>query len=484
MMPFLIVPNAVVIGSPPSLPGPARFGLDLDPSGAIVRLTFTDDPNIPAVGVLAYVPATTTSAGLILLELARLGRTDGAPGEWFRLPGQMVAGDELEVFTLEGLPTQSIWQQWEVRPDWGASRGRDRHVVLDRPANRIVFPDGDRGHIPTGGSHVVVRVLSTAGQAANSAEVRSIALPPTLRNWALIRPDDLTTKLTTLGIRALFEHDREQVWEELSPETYAAAVAAMEGLAAAVPPAGGAPAETVAQAAARAVADLAAPTRAITAPDFETLALATPGTRIARVRALPRQHPAMPCMVAPGVVTVVIVPAQRRAKPLPSPGLLTTVRDYLERRRLVGTRVMVVGPTYLTVGVTARVRVRPGASPDRVRTDVDAALRAFLDPLIGGPTAIAATASRTVPESLVSTAISSQPDADTVPALALLPPGWPFGRDVFRTEILQVIDGVAGVDHVLSMELSGDGGAPQCGNLCVGPTQLVTAGVLVIEVVR
>jgi hypothetical protein len=189
-------------------------------------------------------------------------------------------------------------------------------------------------------------------------------------------------------------------------------------------------------------------------------------------------------MVAPGVVTVVIVPAQRRAKPQPSPGLLTTVRDYLGRRRLVGTRVMVVGPTYLTVGVTARVRVRPGASPDRVRTDVDAALRAFLDPLIGGPTAIAATASRTVPESLVSTAVSSQPDADTVPALPVLPPGWPFGRDVFRTEILQVIDGVAGVDHVLSMELSGDGGAPQCGNLCVGPTQLVTAGVLVIEVVR
>jgi hypothetical protein len=47
---------------------------------------------------------------------------------------------------------------------------------------------------------------------------------------------------------------------------------------------------------------------------------------------------------------------------------------------------------------------------------------------------------------------------------------------------MQVIDGVDGADHVESLELSGDGGPGQCGNLCVGPTELVVAGAHTIEV--
>jgi hypothetical protein len=83
-----------------------------------------------------------------------------------------------------------------------------------------------------------------------------------------------------------------------------------------------------------------------------------------------------------------------------------------------------------------------------VQGDVSAALAAYLDPLSGGP------AGR----------------------------GWPFGRDVYRAEILQVIDGVAGVDHVLSLELFADDDEGQCGNLCVGPATLVASGAHAIVV--
>jgi hypothetical protein len=61
--------------------------------------------------------------------------------------------------------------------------------------------------------------------------------------------------------------------------------------------------------------------------------------------------------------------------------------------------------------------------------------------------------------------------------------GWPFGRDVYRSEVLQVIDEVAGVDHVVAMELIADGCDPQCGNICLAPTQLVAAGEHEIEVI-
>jgi hypothetical protein len=83
-----------------------------------------------------------------------------------------------------------------------------------------------------------------------------------------------------------------------------------------------------------------------------------------------------------------------------------------------------------------------------VKTDVVAALATFLDPLRGGP------AQR----------------------------GWPFGRDVYRSEILQVVDQVRGVDHVLELSIEADGRESTCGNVCVPPTWLVTSGAHAVEV--
>jgi hypothetical protein len=77
-----------------------------------------------------------------------------------------------------------------------------------------------------------------------------------------------------------------------------------------------------------------------------------------------------------------------------------------------------------------------------VRDDVTRALERFLDPLRGG----------------------------------LDGRGWQFGRDVYRSEVLELIDRIPGVDHVLDMELLPDGQAPQCGNVCVGPLGLATSG--------
>jgi hypothetical protein len=110
----------------------------------------------------------------------------------------------------------------------------------------------------------------------------------------------------------------------------------------------------------------------------------------------------------------------------------------------------VVGPQYLQVSVRARVQMGEGSDPKRVVQAITDRLNAFLHPLYGGPEGS----------------------------------GWPFGRDVYRSEILQVIDGVEGVDHVLSLELVPGQGEPQCANLCVGASGLVVAGSHTIEAVR
>jgi predicted phage baseplate assembly protein len=173
--------------------------------------------------------------------------------------------------------------------------------------------------------------------------------------------------------------------------------------------------------------------------DLERLALEVPGTRVVRARAWSSLHPAYPCLTAPGVVTVVVLPELPRGRPEPSPGLIAAVRCFLERRRMVATRLEVVGPRYLEVGVIADVRTKALVDAARVRDDILTALDAFLDPLTGGPAGL----------------------------------GWPFGRSVFRSEVLQLIDGVQGVDHVLSLRLIAADAEPSCGNLNLCPTWLV-----------
>jgi predicted phage baseplate assembly protein len=216
-----------------------------------------------------------------------------------------------------------------------------------------------------------------------------------------------------------------------------------------VPAEGGAAAETAIEAAGRALELMERPVRAVTAADHETLARGTPGVALARVWARPNRHPGFPCFEAPGVTTVLVMPYLPLDRPLPSAGLVRAVGAYLRRRRVLGSRVEVVGPTYLGVTVKARVRAHAGVDAEALAGRVSAALDRFFDPLEGGP------------------------DGG----------GWPFGRDVYRTEVLQVVDGTEGVDHVLSLELLAEGRPPQCANVCLAPTDLVDPGPHQIEVV-
>jgi hypothetical protein len=212
---------------------------------------------------------------------------------------------------------------------------------------------------------------------------------------------------------------------------------------------GGAPPESLGSALGRAFVLREERTRAVTLEDFEALARETPGTRIARVRAWPDVHADFSCYAAPGVITVVVLPYLPAARPTPTAALLRLVHAYLARRALLGTRIVVTGPRYRRLAVHAAVRALPGADPQAIPGRAASALDTFFHPLRGGP------------------------DGE----------GWPIGRDVFRSEVLQVLDETPGVDHVVSLELIGGCGEPSCGNLCLGPTELIAVAPHRIEVV-
>jgi predicted phage baseplate assembly protein len=184
------------------------------------------------------------------------------------------------------------------------------------------------------------------------------------------------------------------------------------------------------------------PGNAITVVDIERIALDTPGTRISRVRAWPNHHPSLQCINAVGFVTVLVIPDMPTPQPTPTQGLLDAIRRHLGLHRIVCMQIAVTGPTYVVISVSTSVKVKQGANSARVIDAIRHAIDAFLDARTGGP-------------------------ADR---------GWPFGRSIYRSEILQLIDDIPGVDHVTSLSLIAGSGTPQCGDIQLCNTWLPAPG--------
>ncbi len=178
-----------------------------------------------------------------------------------------------------------------------------------------------------------------------------------------------------------------------------------------------------------AVRELRRQERAVTLADHERFALAAAPRAVARVHALANRDlgqvdrgarggtSGSAQRDAPGHLSVIVVPdaaAVGERLPQPTAALIAQVLAELEPRRLLATRLHVVGPRYVGMGVRVALVPRADALEDRLRADAAAALARFLDPLRGG--------------------------ADGK--------GWPFGRAVYVSEIYELLENLPGVDHV------------------------------------
>jgi hypothetical protein len=191
--------------------------------------------------------------------------------------------------------------------------------------------------------------------------------------------------------------------------------------------------------------------RAVTAEDFERLALeAWPLSeearalgdqgQVRRARCVPQRDllaDPQGATAASGHVSLVIVPdLPDAAQPQPADTLREQLQRWLDARRLLGTRTHIVGPAYVPVTIAATIFLRDDYAPTKLREEqsfwrnadivntvraaaIDALQRHF-HPLTGG--------------------------ADGQ--------GWPFGRDVYRSEVYQLLDRLPGVDYVENVTLS------------------------------
>jgi predicted phage baseplate assembly protein len=350
---------------------------------------------------MAYVAVNAVVARHAVDVPSHTFRSTGRAGQYFDLAQKpIVPGSGTLTVVLNGM-TDSDWQ---ATLSWEGVGPHTRTCVLDAEAGTLTFGNGRIGRVPPAGAEITVDCQVGGGASGNVAA-------GTLIQLASNQPPVLVT------------------------QPFAAS--------------GGAFAETLNEAKARAVREFATPSRAVTMGDVETLALATPGVAFARAHAIPDYHPVMNCIPVSGSITVVVLPPCPEERPDPTAALLTTVQRYLERRRMLTSEIHVVGPHYTTVMVSARLRARIEVERRVLVRQASRALEQFFHPLKGGP------------------------DGQ----------GWPIGRAVYRAELLALLNNLNGVLYVEDLIWRVDGQqASRCGNITICPHGLVASGIHEITV--
>ncbi|MGH2562172.1 MAG: putative baseplate assembly protein [Thermomicrobiales bacterium] len=324
-----------------------------------------------------------------------VGFGDETPGQSFQLNHTPVlprrAGEFLEVGDGDG-----GWIPWIEVLDYSTSGPDDPHYTLDSATGIISFgpaihePDGSvrqHGAIPPEGTPVRFSSYHTGGGTIGNVGQHRLAI--------------LKSSLSYVA-----------------------------GVSNRYPATGGADVESIEHAKMRAGAWLRTRDRAVTADDFETLAMLA-SSAVARACCLdPSDFPPGSGRSAPKIGTVVVAILPSVASPdrplepdelRPPAELIKTVRDFLDERRLITTMLDVRPARIIRVAVQATVACHIPAQTEHIRARVEQALYQLLNPVTSGPDGFG---------------------------------GWPFGRDLSIYDVHAAIQRVPGIELIADVRLS------------------------------
>jgi predicted phage baseplate assembly protein len=377
---------------------------------------YSNSPRIKTFSLQA-IGGSVQASQSICVEEERLGMSNGKPGQCFLVETAPILdrrdGEQLMVFP-PGQPPEI----WEEVADFAESEPGDRHYVVDSLEGSIQFGPLIRepqtlkrrtqAHSP---QHSVLAKVQSPGQDLHDQimEYQYGAIPP--------RGAEIMFSYRTGGGK----QGNVQVGTLNFLKTTIPYVDRVTNHEAAV---NGADAESLEQAVLRAPNMLRSHDRAVTAADFEALTLRGSGGAIARSRCLQlsANQPAgsVSVLVVPQVNTNLINIGQGIAPEnfYLNPVLRDQVMHYLDERRLLGTQVQLQQPDYTGVSVQAEVTLEhayhnPSAQAEIVHS-LQVALYRYLNPLTGGPEGN----------------------------------GWPFGRPVYPSDILAVLQQQAGIQYL------------------------------------
>jgi len=156
--------------------------------------------------------------------------------------------------------------------------------------------------------------------------------------------------------------------------------------------------------------DIYTPSICVTLRDYENIALETPDVKIAKAKAYRVE--------GKNQVKVYILPDSNKKKPIPSQTFLKYVCKYLNKYRLVTTKIDIHSPKYIEISITGKITIKDGFESQIIRQKVLGRLEEYLHPVKGKEGK-----------------------------------GWDFGDTVFISHIYSVIETVEGVDGVFNLSI-------------------------------
>jgi hypothetical protein len=98
---------------------------------------------------------------------------------------------------------------------------------------------------------------------------------------------------------------------------------------------------------------------------------------------------------------------------------LKKVKEFLDRRRPIGAGLVLLGPEYVGVGITAELVWNPDRSQSGAESEIEKQLNRFLHPTTGGPDGL----------------------------------GWEFGQRPHASDFYPLLGMIEGLDYIRSLEL-------------------------------
>ena len=404
------------------------------------RAPYLQSPRITGLSVRS-VGGTVPAYQCEMIQEEVLGESDGSAGQVFQLQGTPVLDRQAGEYITVTLPNQSP-EVWEEVSDFSASGPNDRHYVIDSITGLVQF--GPRVREPSQlrqRSELQTRFLARSGSAdpmlaqmlvspeagrrelsLNSLQTELRALNQLERQYGAIPPKTAVIRMaqyrTGGGGQGNVQAQALTVLKSAVP--YVATVTNH------IPARHGADAESLEQAAIRVPQLLRTRNRAVTAEDFESLALQGGQGAIARAHCLPPQQP--------GVVQLMIIPQVNldlihQGQGLSpdqfalTPPLQQQVMSFLDRRRLLGVQVQYQEPDYVGVTVQTEVALDPAwRDPDsqaQLIQRLQTLLYHFLNPITGGRTQ----------------------------------QGWPIGQTLYQSDVVSLLQGAPGIRYLGAVQL-------------------------------
>lgn len=330
-----------------------------------------------------------THAAVVREEL--LGRSDGSPGQRFNVEHYpMLRRARGEAIEVRA-SGQEAWETWTEVPDFADSGPLDKHYTCDSATGEIRF--GPALRLPDGSAR------SYGAIPPRGAQIRFSSYRYGGGVAGNVQAGTLTVLKTSIPYIDRVTNHADAT--------------------------GGIDAETIEMAQLRAPQLLRSHGRAVTAADYEALAREA-DARVERARCVQPTTGGERDAALAGRVFLLLVPKVNRPEGRLSPeqlhindDLRQSVQRYLDEYRLLTVRLDIREPQYTWVAVDLAATAMPHADPNRVRSDIERELYRFINPIVGGPGGN----------------------------------GWPFGRDLYPSDLYACLRKVEGIEFIESLRL-------------------------------